>query len=113
MSKTVKVEKARVTTGAFELSYTLGADENIEQYLLNINTAPTSAGSITVTLDSREGAEYDTVLYTADPVAESLVDLRVIDDMRFATGDTFIISYANPDNRTVAGLLYHDPGLNK
>ena len=112
MSRTVRVESDSVTSGGFELSYTLKDCENIEQYLLSISAAPTTAGSIVVSVDAiTDGKNH--VLYTVDPVAESLVDLRVIDDMRFITGDVFKIVYTNPDDRTVSGLLYHDPGLNK
>ena len=110
MSRAVSPETATVTTGAFALSRTLLDSEQIISLCLAINTAPTSAGSITITLDSNAGAAYDTVLATVDPVATSMTSWYWYPEstQRFVAGDAISVAYANPDNRTVSGSLYYD-----
>lgn len=108
MSRAVKVASASVTSGAFALSYTLLDSESIEHISITINTAPTSAGNITITLDSALGSQYDTLLRTYDPVSESLTNKFDEFKNRFVTGDKIIFAYANPDNRTVSAAIYHD-----
>jgi hypothetical protein len=108
MSRALKVAPATVTSGAFSLSYELEDAELITGLELSINTAPVSAGVITVSLDSALGAAYDTVLFSVDPVAGGLTSWEVPINKRFVKGDAIVVAYANPDNRTVSASLYHD-----
>jgi len=112
MGSSIRATSATVTTGAFSLAHTLTDAEVVGGLYLKINTAPVSAGSITITLDSLAGAAYDTVLRTIDPVATSATSLWVPLNQWFVAGDRIAVAYANPDNRTVSGTLYHDPSPN-
>ena len=73
---------------------------------VHLSSAPTTAGSFTVTLDSVDGAAYDLLLYTIDPSTGSTTD--VVEDsynLLLLTGDALKVAYANADGRTIGVQL--------
>jgi hypothetical protein len=70
---------------------------------LHLDAAPTTSENLTVTLDSRLGADYDTLLYSIDLSASSVTDL-VLDESDFnallGIGDALAIAYTNTDAGT-------------
>ena len=91
------------TTSAVDWTIKEGDSFSIKRISINIGVAATSAGSITITLDSAEGAAYDTVLRTIDPVATAATSVVLEDIEGLANGDAIVVAYANPDSRTITG----------
>lgn len=67
---------------------------------VHLSAAPTTAGSITVKLNAREGSDYDTLLQTA--ALPGLTDWVWLPDQDYLVmgGDAVDVAYANPDHRT-------------
>ncbi len=104
-----------VTTGAIALSLASStAGRRIRGVTVNFNSAPVSAGSLTFTLNSAAGAAYDCLLWTASMVGETEYYKNGGDvspkGWAIASGDSFDIAYANPDNRTVSIVCYYTEG---
>ncbi len=92
------------TTSA--VAWTINYHEDFEAMAiaLTINTAPTSAGSITVQLDNASGA----VLRTVDPVALAATSVSFENLPGIPYGSTLYVAYANPDGRTITGSVISD-----
>jgi hypothetical protein len=76
-------------------------DFNVPRIDLAFDTAPTTAGLITVTKDSGAGAAYDTVIRTINPIGLTAV---VIEGLHgFVSGDKLLIEYANADGVSITG----------
>ena len=86
-------------TGAISRTITIGDDFHVPRIDFNFSSAPTTAGSITVTRVTAVGAEYNTVVATVDPVGETSVS--IVDLFGFAFGDSILITYSNADSRTI------------
>ena len=91
------------TTSAVAWTIKAGDHFDVKRIGMKISSAPTSAGSITVTLDSNAGAAYDHVLRTVDPVAASATSVVFEEILGLTNGDALLIEYANPDSRTITG----------
>jgi hypothetical protein len=66
---------------------------------IKFDSAPTSAGNITIKIDASEGSNYDAILRTINPVGKTSV---VEEDIKgFINGDAVRVDYANPDSRTI------------
>jgi hypothetical protein len=101
-----------VTTGAVAWTITVNDPVDCMSITINFDTAPTSAGSITVTRDDAAGSDYDTVLVSVNPVGSTDVVIKDVDKLlgkmdaidgvrAKTTPDQLLVSYANPDNRTI------------
>lgn len=111
---TVNVEP-RVTPGtnaatgsaAISQSYAPGYDFYLEGVTIHFNTAPTTAGVLTVTLNATDGAAYDTLLFSIDPTTGSVKDLVYQPDnpLLCRNGDSIDIAYTNADNRTYGSRI--------
>ena len=91
------------TATAVALAWSIGPYDEFDcaRIAIKFNTAPTTAGSITVTLDSNQGAAYDTVLRTANPVGVTSVVFENVDGQ--VSGDKLLVSYTNADLRSITG----------
>jgi hypothetical protein len=76
-------------------------DFDIKRIAIFFGVAPTTSENITVTLDSGQGAAYDTVLRTVDPAGSTSVVFEDIDGLN--AGDKVIVAYANTDTRAITG----------
>jgi hypothetical protein len=85
------------TTGAIAFTIDGHDDFDLPIVTMQFDSAPSSAGNITLTHDSAEGSDYDAVLETINPVGHSSVAVYGLKG--FANGDKVVIAYANPDNR--------------
>ena len=92
------------TTSAVAWAITYGDDFQTHAITLSINTAPTSAGNITVHLNGATGP----VLRTIDPVSTSATSVSIENLPGVANGDNLYVKYANPDNRTITGIAVAD-----
>lgn len=74
---------------------------------VNLDTAPTTSGNLTITLDAYEGEEYDTLLYSLDMSAGSTTDVFWWPDQPtyLGPGDALDVAYTNPNGRTYGALI--------
>lgn len=71
-------------------------------FTAHFSAAPTTSEYFTVTLDSVDGSQYDTVLYKVDPAASVTTDIVWTDaNLPLLIGDTVTITYANSNHRTI------------
>lgn len=71
------------------------------QITAKFDSAPVSAGSITLTKVSGVDAAYDVLLDTLDPVALAATDIACSFNWQFQKGDRLRVAYSNPDNRDI------------
>jgi len=95
-----------VAGGAIAETFAPSGPVWLEGLLVHVSAAPTTSGSFTVTLDSRLGAAYDTVLYSINLATASTTDV-FNNDLRLLleAGDALDIAYANADGRTIGVQL--------
>lgn len=96
-------------TGAAAIDHYLTVDESgvwrLGVVRLHLSAAPTTSEDFVITVDSVLGATYDTMLYSVDLSASSVVDL-VLDSNDFgvaqdlSAGDKLSVTYTNTDTRT-------------
>ena len=91
-------------TGAVAIAASVAAIKATEviQITLNLNLAPTTSESLTVTINSVSGAAYDTLIYSLDLSTASTTDLlwQPSEDLWLMPGDSLDIAYTNTDKRT-------------
>ena len=101
--KTVAVKEN--ATGSGPILASLVVDEaktyNLISVSLNLDVAPTTSESFTITLDADAGAVYDTLLYTNDLSVGSVTDILWMPDQPILLegGDAVDVAYANTDGR--------------
>jgi hypothetical protein len=71
----------------------------LDHITIHVDSAPVSAGSLTVTLDSVDGPEFDTILATID--LNGVTDHLEVFNLALQTGDVVKLAYTNSDGRTV------------
>jgi len=88
--------------GAIELSLTVptGYTYQIHSVFTTFDTAPTTGGNQTITLNDSSGAAYDTILDTADATAGTDIEWYPGGTLYLKGGDSLDVAYANPDFRT-------------
>jgi hypothetical protein len=93
-------------SAAINHTYTPDVPVKIIQVTLAFSEAPTTSEDFEITLDSARGTEYDTLVYSVDPSAESATAIiqteQTTDLPALIYGDNIIISYANTDTKTWA-----------
>jgi hypothetical protein len=89
------------TTGAVSWTFYEADDFNVPRIDIDFDTAPTSAGLLTVSKDSVLGAAFDTVIRVINPVGETSVHFEGIYGL--VNGDKIVVTYDNPDSREVTG----------
>lgn len=100
---------AKQALGSGALTATTSYQSDTTNYLalvsLHFSSAPTSVETIKVYLDSRNGANYDTLLATVSTVASSTTDVTFIvaSTIPVATGDQITVTCTN---NTGAGTVY-------
>jgi hypothetical protein len=96
-----------LVTGAAALNTTSSAltcEETLTAILIHVGVAPVTSENLVITLDSVDGAAYDTVLLTHDLVG--VTDLAYTDiDLPLHVGDALKVTYTNTDTRTVGVRL--------
>ena len=82
----------------------LTGPQTLSAILVKVDTAPTTSESLTVTLDSVDGSQYDVVIYSKDLI--STTDVVVTDiSLPLAKGDGLTVAYTNTDSRTMGVRL--------
>lgn len=114
MSRSVQTVNA---TGAAAIAVSLVCDGTIASVgselimiTCHLDSAPTTAEAFTVTLNQKNGAAYDTVLYSIDPSASSATNIVFVPRkrMRLAEGDSVDVAYPNTDTNTYGVNIYFD-----
>lgn len=84
------------------LSYTTdyGRKFKLEQLIVNFSQAVTE--TITITLDSKHGANYDEVLFTADLLAEAGIVFRPQGEANYQDGDEIKVEITNANTTGIA-----------
>ena len=91
------------TSSAVSWSIGPGDQFNCSRIAIKIDSAPTTSEDITVTLDSVQGAAYDTVLRSVDPSATSATSIvfENLDGQMY--GDKLLVAYTNTDGNSITG----------
>ncbi len=97
-------ETTRVTASAaiaLSAAVPTASRRRLVSVTVHFAVAPSSAGSLTITLNDAAGAAYDTILVSANMIgvtdyfyAPTTVDILL------NAGDSIDVAYANPDGRT-------------
>ena len=101
-SKNRRAHLQTVTSTAVAWTFYEADDFDCKRITLYFDAAPVAEENITVTLDSAQGAAYDTVLRTYDPVGQTSVSLENIDGL--LVGDKLLVSYANTNTNAITGV---------
>jgi hypothetical protein len=73
---------------------------------VHVGSVPGTSELFTVTLDSKHGAEYDTVLYSLDLNAGSTVNILKTDfNLPLDVGDALVVIYPNVSAVTIGAQL--------
>lgn len=100
------------TVAAGPVANTFGpatCDMLLKELRIHISAAPTTAGTLSLTLESVDGAAYDTVIYSIDPSTASTTDVLNTDlDVSLIPGDSLTMTYANADLRTLGVQMLFD-----
>ena len=91
------------TSSAVSWSIGPGDQYNCSRIAIKIDSVPTTSEEITVTLDSVQGAAYDTVLRSVDPYATSATSIVFKDLNGQMNGDKLLVAYTNTDGNSVTG----------
>jgi hypothetical protein len=94
-----EVQKQAATTSAVAWTIFLSSNFDVPRIDIAFGATTTSAGNVTVTKDSVEGAAYDCVISTTDAQAKDQVVITGLTG--FVKGDKLLIEYANPDSVSV------------
>jgi len=90
------------STSAISWTFFEGDDFDVDAITFKFDAAPTTSENLTVTLDSGQGAAYDTVLASVDPVGATEVVVRNIAGLK--NGDKIIVEYTNTDGNSIVGV---------
>lgn len=101
MTMNRRVHTQAATSTAVAWTFYESDDFDVLRITLKFDAAPTTSENITVTLDSAQGAAYDTVLRTEDPVGVTSVSFEDIKGL--ANGDKIVVAYANTDTNSITG----------
>jgi hypothetical protein len=114
MSQQVEVEKG---TSAVALAGVIAPSTNTAWELIsvtvNFDTAPTTSENLTLTLNSGQGSDYDTVIRSTDPSVGSATAVEFLLNERFASGDSIDLAYTNTDTRTIFWSARFDTSPNE
>jgi hypothetical protein len=85
---------------AIATSYAPAAPAYLENITVHLSAAPTTAGSLTITLNANDGAAYDTLMRSESMVG--LTDFVYQPDrpILIENGDAIAVAYANADTKT-------------
>jgi hypothetical protein len=74
----------------------------IEHVTLHLSVAPTTSENFTITMDAKDGAQYDTLLQSVDLSASATTDLVWYPDeqLYLTGGDSLDVAFANTDGVT-------------
>jgi len=89
------------TTSAVSWTIYEGDAFNIPRIDLVFATAPSSAGTVTITKDSVLGDDFDTTIRSSSAVG--VTDMSFEGLHGFVNGDKIILTYDNPDNVSITG----------
>jgi hypothetical protein len=96
-------------TSAINLSHVVPVGRTYEvcSVTVRLSSAPTTAGTLAVTLDSGLGSNYDATLYSVDPSVGATTSIVWVptSPMYLDAGDAVDVTYANTDMRTYGVVI--------
>ena len=99
------------TTSSIAWGIFVKDDFIIPRIVISFDSAPVSAGDITISVDSIKGSTYDYQIYESDPRGKMSVIVAGL--VGFSNGDVVIVEYANPDGVSVTGVATIEVTPNK
>ncbi len=102
MSKTYRVDAQAADADAIAWVISAGDHFDVKRICLTFDAAPTTSENITVTINSNQGAAFDTVVATVDPTGATSVVITDINGI--LKTDTVDIAYANTDTNSITGF---------
>jgi hypothetical protein len=87
-------------SAAISASASITTASRLMSVTLHLSSAPTTAGSLTVTLNANAGAGYDTLLLSQSLVGITDLVWQPDADILLESGDAIDTAYANTDGRT-------------
>lgn len=112
----IRVESDTVT-GAVALATSFAPRDRVwvKQIDVHFGGAPTTSESLTITLNSALGADYDTLIYSTNPSLTSMTDLHQSEGgyqsplpILLVYGDSLDIAFANTDANTIGVSIYYE-----
>jgi hypothetical protein len=95
--------------GPVDLTHVVPASRTYEvcSVTCKLSAAPTTAGTLAVTLDSGLGSDYDVTLYSVDPSVGATTSVVWVptSPMYLDAGDAVRVTYANTDMRTCGVVI--------
>ncbi len=103
----LKVENETAASGAIVVSLVVARVARVVDVTLNLDAAPTTSESFTITLNALVGSEYDTLLYTLNLSTDSTTDIVWMPDqpLWLQPGDAIDVAFANTDGNTYGVLI--------
>ena len=97
-------------TSAIAVSSPSNSRHAIHAITANWSAAPSTSESITITLNSVEGAAYDTILRSENPSLTSSTDYiwEWDNPLRVQPGSTIDVAYTDTDSRTVSVEIIYE-----
>lgn len=101
-----RIHNLPATTGPVSWTVYEGDAFNVPRIDLTFSSAPVSPGTVTITKDSVDGEDYDTVIRTESAVGLKNMSLEGLQG--FVFGDKIVVTYDNPDSVSVTVTLTID-----
>lgn len=93
-----------VATGSGAIALTSAASHiwELNSVTIHFDTAPATSENLDISIDSTDGADYDTKLLTVDPSTAELGDITFVPNnpLLLAAGDEIAVAFTNTDGRT-------------
>ena len=100
------INKLKIPTSSVAIDYdvtTIGDEYKPLRLSIIFDSAPTTAESITVTI---EDATHNELILSQDPVGSTIVSWTDLPPIK--NGDVLNIAYANTDTRAITGVLTYE-----
>ena len=112
MAKKFATVTSATWAAAINTTTAIWGNFRLSSITLHFSAAPAQAGDITFTVNAKDWAAYDNILFSVDPSTASETDITYTptNDLVFEEWDEIVVAYANADARTY-GLRIVTQGL--
>ena len=96
-------KSAKSFSGAVKMEWTPPRTGLFLRAIVNFSAAPATSENLTITHKSSNGDDYDDEVYSVDPSAGSLRQVRWVPDVAvpLAPDDKILVEYANSDSNNI------------
>lgn len=101
MKKYVTVTNA-TGTAAINATTAIWNNFRLSSVTVHFSAAPTTSELLTITVNAKDGAAYDTVIYSVNPSLTSATDITYTptNDLVFENWDEIVVAFPNTETRT-------------